>query len=289
MVLGTGLALALGALVFDGGHEHDAPFKLYGFYGWKYEEGRPTVNDRSRCRRWRPRLTSAKESRYIHDSAFGEEVKSHLRSHYLDAHYPHCQSLAFIPHQDRPGASGGRSGSHRRLVSVSHRRWPRLADFVRRALDHDRVLPWKYLHYLRTHRSHGYDLHLSKSFLDEHNRLLWDARLSRGRAHHRARLPARGGILQGLRARALPSEPLAGRPDGALAALLREANQQEKAKSERVELWEQIYKTSLAAPQQVQRKMLASFGEKVFGDLLPRLRQQLEQALKGASPTYREI
>lgn len=167
MVLGTGIAVALGALMAGG---DDPPFELYGMYGWKYKNGRPTPIRR--------KPDAGKERAYIHDHpTFGTEVVDHLKEHYKGAHYPACKSLVFIPTR----AGEAHRDSVQGLIDASY--LPPLTDdpcmtsFVKRAHEQGRVLPWKYLHYLRTLRATGYNVDLSQDFLDEHNRLLWNAEL----------------------------------------------------------------------------------------------------------------
>jgi hypothetical protein len=61
--------------------------------------------------------------------------------------------------------------------------------------------------------------------------------------------------------------------------------ERDRSVDERIALWEEIYRVSLAAHQKTQRKMLEVFGKRVFGDLLPRLQTQLPEE----APTYMEI
>lgn len=167
MVLGTGIAVALGALMAGG---DDPPFELCGMYGWKYKNGRPTPIRR--------KPDAGKERAYTHDHpTFGAEVVDHLKEHYKGAHYPACKSLVFIPTKDGEAHRDSVQG----LIDASYlppmTDDPCMASFVKRAHEQGRVLPWRYLHYLRTLRATGYNVDLSQDFLDEHNRLLWNAEL----------------------------------------------------------------------------------------------------------------
>ena len=170
MVLGTGLAIALAALAAGGG---DADFELYGVYGWKYEEGTPKANRRKGRRQFKERAMS--------DTSFGREIISHLRRHYNpDSRYYDCESLRFIPatpdgpHADAVQKLIDDSYLPQYDVNESHEAHdPCITAFVNHALENDRVLPWRYLHYLRTMRTRGYDAELSRTILNGHNQRVW--------------------------------------------------------------------------------------------------------------------
>jgi hypothetical protein len=172
MVLGTGLALALAALAAGGG---DPDFELYGVYGWKYEDGAPKTNRRKGRRQF-------KERRYIHDTSFGRGVISHLRRHYNpDSRYYDCESLRFIPAApDSPHADAVQKlidDSYLPQYDTDEAHDPCITAFVNHALENDRVLPWRYLHYLRTMRTRGYDAELSRTILNGHHQRVWKREL----------------------------------------------------------------------------------------------------------------